>query len=611
MGWRSLTRLAVVALLATACATPVGVIQGDTQTVHRELTANALSAGRPSEWSAQVLRRNSLFERFEEEPAAALAELHAGLQRRVTVDRLFALAELSFLHAEQSSQREYYLAAAAYAYAFILPEKETSPIRPVDPRARLAVDLYNLGVSRGLRGPDGESVVLEAGSHTLPFGELTLTVNDKDFFWAGYRFSRLVSVGELVVRGLSNRYRQAGVGAPLAAEVEPADAGPNAEAARRRIPPGMKVPLTAFMRFAAPLESLLSGRMQARLELYVYDQSASVKIGDRDTPLELEPTAALAYQLEGARIWDMEIAGFRFADQPILADGLLMLHPYRAGRIPVVLVHGTASSPARWAELYNELHNDPALHGRYQYWLFQYSTGQPVLYSAMLLRRALRAVVAEIDPEDKDPALRRMVVIGHSQGGLLTKLLTIDSGEHFWRNLSREPFESIRVSDETRSLLREALFFEPVPSIERVIFMSTPHRGSYHASGWVLDIIRRLVTMPGRLANQLQNLATDPRLAYLARSRLPNSIDNMSPGNPFLVALNACPIDPRIKAHSIIAVKNPGPPDNQNDGVVAYQSAHIDGVQSEAVVVSGHSVQGTQSGINEVRRILRLHVGLR
>jgi hypothetical protein len=141
--------------------------------------------------------------------------------------------------------------------------------------------------------------------------------------------------------------------------------------------------------------------------------------------------------------------------------------------------------------------------------------------------------------------------------------------------------------------------------------MSTPHRGSYQASGIVLDLVWRLITLPGRLANQLQGLATDPQLAHLARTRLPNAVDNMSPGHPFLKALNECPIDPRIKAHSIIAVQNPGPPENQNDGVVAYQSAHIQGVQSEAIVVSGHSVQGTQAGINEVRRILREHAGAR
>jgi pimeloyl-ACP methyl ester carboxylesterase len=598
-------------LLAPACATPIGVVRGGTEEVHRELTANVLSAGRPSEWSTQVLHRNYLFERFDDDPAGTLAALHQLLRSAATVDRLFALAELSFLHAERSGQHDYYLAAAAYAYAFLLPEHEESPIRPIDPRGRLAVDLYNLGISRGLRDAGGETVVLEAGTRTLPFGELTLTTRPSDFVWSGYRFARFVSVGEYVVRGLRNRYRQAGVGAPLAATIEPAasDASDGrVDALRRRIPPRIKVPVTAFVRFAEPLRSLMDGRLQATIELYTFDQATTVRVGERDVPLELEPTAVLAYQLEGAPIWDLELAGFRFAEPPLIADGLIMLHPYRFGRIPVVLVHGTASSPARWAEMYNELQNDAALRGRYQYWLFQYSTGQPILYSAMLLRRALRAVMAEVDPEGKDAALRRMVIVGHSQGGLLTKLMAIDSGTRFWDNVSREPFEQLQVSADTRDLLRDAMFFKPFPDVERVVFVATPHRGSFRAVGWVVDVVRRLVTLPARLVLQLEEVVTAAQFAHLTGSRLPTSVDNMSPGHRFIRTLADIPIDPRITAHSIIAVKRSGPLIGQTDGVVGYESAHLEGVASELVVRSGHSTQGHPDTIQEMRRILREHL---
>ena len=172
------------------------------------------------------------------------------------------------------------------------------------------------------------------------------------------------------------------------------DSGPATEAARKRIPPRTKVPLTAFMRIATPRRGIVDGKLQGKLELYAADQASTVAVDGRDAPLELEPTAALAYQLEGAPIWDFEIAGFRFADQSkIFGDGLAMMHPYRPGRIAVVLVHGTASSPVRWAELFNEISHDPVVSGRYQFWLFQYNTGQPILYSAMLLRRALRSVL--------------------------------------------------------------------------------------------------------------------------------------------------------------------------------------------------------------------------
>jgi pimeloyl-ACP methyl ester carboxylesterase len=599
-------------LLSSGCSTPIGVVRGTTQEMHYALTANVLSAGEPSTWSRQVLHRANLTERFSADPAATLNILHKSLvqlsEDRLP-ERLFALAELSFFYAENSAARDHFLAAAVYAYALLVPENGQR-LNPLDPRVRLAADIYNRGVTRGLSTPDDEEVVLEARTVALPFGELALSSDPAAYFWSGYRFSRFIPVGEFVVRGFSNRYRQAGVGAPLAAELEPVDSGPAAEAARKRIPPRTKVPVTAFLRLATPRRGIVEGKMQGKIEIYAADQASTVAIGGRTAPLELEPTAALAYQLEGAPIWDFEIAGFRFADKfPGVGDGLLMMRPYRAGRIPIVLVHGTASSPVRWAELFNEISHDPVISGRYQFWLFQYNTGQPVLYSALLLRRALRSVLSEIDPTGEDDTLRQMVMIGHSQGGLLTKLMTINSGNRFWENVTEQPFESVEMAPETRELLREAMFFEPVPTLRRVVFIATPHRGSYQATGWILNLVRRLINLPGTLVSQFQGLLQGPTFSHLGISQLPTSVDNMSPGHPFLRALNDLPIDPGITAHSIIAVLGDPPLIGKTDGVVAYESAHIEGVASELVVRSGHSTQGHPDTVEEVRRILRAHVG--
>jgi hypothetical protein len=68
---------------------------------------------------------------------------------------------------------------------------------------------------------------------------------------------------------------------------------------------------------------------------------------------------------------------------------------------------------------------------------------------------------------------------------------------------------------------------------------------------------------------------------------------------------------PTVKAHSIIAVEGDGPFQDGDDGVVEYSSAHIDGVESEVVVRSAHSTQGRPETIEEVRRILRLHAGVK
>jgi hypothetical protein len=123
-------------------------------------------------------------------------------------------------------------------------------------------------------------------------------------------------------------------------------------------------------------------------------------------PLELEPSATLAYVLEGAPVWATELSGFLSANRRPFPEGLAMLHPYRRGRVPVVLIHGTVSSPARWADMLNELQNDPVLRGHIQFWLFTYNTSNPILRSASELREALRKTIAEIDPGH----LRRMAL---------------------------------------------------------------------------------------------------------------------------------------------------------------------------------------------------------
>ena len=305
--------------------------------------------------------------------------------------------------------------------------------------------------------------------------------------------------------------------------------------------------------------------------------------------------------LEGAPIWDFGFAGFRLGDYlpggP--ADQLYMLHPYRPGRIPLVLVHGTFSSPATWAQLVNELENDPKISKHYQPWLFIYNSGNPVPYSGGVLVETLRDVVKELDPNGADPTLQQMVVVGHSQGGLLTKLTAVDSGNHLWDRVSKRPLDQLDLPPESRELLQRSLFFEPLPFVKRVVFMSTPHHGSYLSDFKVVSWISRLVQAPVRMTKLMVDLTTHggDEFALTKLNRPPTSLDNMASNNRFLLALAELPIAPGIRANSIIAVRGDGPALEGGDGVVKYQSAHIDGVESEKVVFgSGHSVQEKQEG---------------
>jgi pimeloyl-ACP methyl ester carboxylesterase len=303
-----------------------------------------------------------------------------------------------------------------------------------------------------------------------------------------------------------------------------------------------------------------------------------------------------------------------------------MWGPHRRGRIPVVFVHGTASSVARWAEMINEFDSDPAIRQHYEFWFFTYPTGNPILYSANLLRVWLTRVVDQLDPKGEDPALSRMVIMGHSQGGLLTKLQVISSGTQFWDAISKTPFEKADLRPETRDLLGKALFFEPLPFVRRVIFVSTPQRGSFVAANWMGRLATRLTQAPGRLVGLPLDLAragialpgqavdlvqgdVDELRVQRALSRLPSSVDNMNPSSTFIQALSNIRVEPPVVAHSIIPVTGPPPPDGQNDGVVEFSSASIEEARSELVVFNqGHSVQSHPKAIEEVRRILLEHL---
>jgi len=453
---------ASIALILSGCATPVSVKHVDIPTAYRIQTASAISSSQPSNASSIVLRQHGLQDRFETEPAVVLAELHKGLKPVGDEDQLFALAELSLLHAQQTNDRAYYLASAVYAWSLLYPGNGKSmQIPPTDPRFRLAYDIYNQAVAQGLAASsdaEKDEVRLKAGSYKLPFGTLQVSLDESGMSWGGYSLDRFISTTALEVDGLRNRYHNSGIGVPLAASLAKSPSSETKVAGSNRLGALTKVPVTLLLRFDNARASLSKGKIQGRIEVYATDQTSTVTIDGQKQPMEADSTAAFAYQLNDSPIYAMEIAGFFNASvftnglipKDRAQDGIFTLQPYRPGKIPVVLVHGTASSPARWAELINELNGDPKIRERFQIWLFIYDSGRGVGYSASRLRKALTNTVHELDPVGKDSALQQMVVIGHSQGGLLTKLTAIDSGTKFWDLISDKPFEQMKLSPEAR-----------------------------------------------------------------------------------------------------------------------------------------------------------------
>jgi len=326
-------------------------------------------------------------------------------------------------------------------------------------------------------------------------------------------------------------------------------------------------------------------------------------------PLEADETAVLAYVLASPDLWERELkAFFSGVFSESAPTQLASIDAYRPGRIPVVFVHGTASSAGRWGDMVNDLLDDPRIRDRYQFWFFTYDTGNPVLYSAALLREALRDAVRKLDPAGTDPALTEMVVIGHSQGGLLAKAMVVDTGDRVWEAIAYKPIDEVRVSPEGRDLLRRAVFIKPLPYVRRVVFIATPHRGSYLTEYPVAELLGRFLTLPVRIVRTAADLARNAGDFKVNPDNLGSgSLFGMTPNNPVLQTMAATPIAPGVHAHSIIAVAGNGPVEGSDDGVVEYSSSHLEGVDSEYIVRSTHSTQSNPYTIEEVRRILLLH----
>jgi Alpha/beta hydrolase family len=522
-------------LILAACAGPVGTTRVDPTVVQRDLARSAITTGEPSWPTRNVLFERGLFEAYAERPETVLAELHTTMVRAGgDPDLLFALAELSYLHGKASGKREYTLATAVYAWALLFPEGVGESPGRFDPRLRFGAVLYNWSITTAFASEDGSEVVPRAGTFELPFGTMTIAF-DPAALRAGEReLFRLIPVAELAVHGMAMRYRWPGLGSPLSASTRLIE---GATPGRDLVAPRMQVPLTALLRIPQARRTLVQGQpLAGTLELHLAWSEEAVSIAGEDVPLESEPTAALALSFSGIPIVELEMLGLLGRITEALKDRppLVSTTPYKPGLIPVVFVHGTSSSVVRWAEMYNRLLADSELRRRYQFWFFQYDSGNPIALSSLRLREALASAVQRLDPEGKDPALRRMVLIGHSQGGLLVKMQAISSGTRLWDAAAAKPLEELTLNAETRDLLRRGFFLEPTPTVSRVVFIATPHRGSFVAGRQLIaNLVRRMVTLPLAVTGAATDMARNPDV-FRPGFVVPSAVDNMSPRHHFI-----------------------------------------------------------------------------
>jgi len=358
---------------------------------------------------------------------------------------------------------------------------------------------------------------------------------------------------------------------------------------------GITAPVTATLDFHAT-DATLALRRPAKQPM--------TSVEGKTCPVAANFSAPIGYYQPPPNLLLVSLMAMLRSGHYMEKTGLYFLQPYDPDRTPLVFVHGLFSTPFDWVQTINGLQADPEIRKHYQFWVFAYPTGNPILYSALRLRE-------ELARADKlYPNHRPYVVVGHSMGGMLAHMQVVTATQAMWEKTLGQTAKSIFRQKSRDSLIVRATIFQANPRIKRVVFICTPHRGSEMASSGLGRFGISLISLPLNIATKMKDALASADLVQLTGSskRLPNSITGLNPSNPVLPVINSAPIS--VPYHSIIGDRGKGDSPNSTDGVVPYWSSHLDGAQSECIVPGPHGSCELPQTIAELDRILRLNLGL-
>jgi len=272
------------------------------------------------------------------------------------------------------------------------------------------------------------------------------------------------------------------------------------------------------------------------LELYDSLAQSAIEVAGRRVPLESDLSTPLAYFLNQPQFQDSQLStlGLLNPGEAEELQGLYMLEPYDPDKMPVVMVHGLWSSPVTWMEMFNDLRSDPLVREHYQFWFYLYPSGQPFWFSGTQMREDLAMMRRTLDPERRHPALDQMVLVGHSMGGLVSKLQSVESADAFWRTMSDRPFAELNADPDTVRSLAGMFYFRPNPSVRRVVTLGTPHRGSEFANEVTRWLGQKLITLPAKMLEGRNQLIARNRGFFRPGAPLDitTSIDSLDPDSP-------------------------------------------------------------------------------
>lgn len=298
--------------------------------------------------------------------------------------------------------------------------------------------------------------------------------------------------------------------------------------------------------------------------------------------------------------------------------GLSCMESYDPQKIPVILTHGLMSSAATFDNLVNRLMADAEIRRRYQFWFYNYPTGVAWTQTAAHFRASLAEARRRLDPGHRNPRWDRMVLVGHSMGGLITHysqctepwLMLQNSGSLRRESVARymdaryvdRPF-----AEPAFESFRSQYYFRPVPA-GMVIYLATPHRGAPLARYRITRALTHLIELPQNLVSQALSIVTLQEDMFLLHpeqlTEWFTSVNQLSPTSYSIRGLQGLAVRD-VPTHSVIGDRGEGEPRaDTSDGVVPYWSSHI-GWGGETMVPASHSVQDVAETAECLKTILR------
>jgi pimeloyl-ACP methyl ester carboxylesterase len=334
-------------------------------------------------------------------------------------------------------------------------------------------------------------------------------------------------------------------------------------------------------------------------------QVTNVTVSGHSYTLAADYSTSTAMLLADQRLGRLALTRLFHPGEYDRTAGLSRLQPYSQDKIPVLFIHGLSSTPETWMPMFNGLTADPEIRRHYQFWFYSYPSGYPYFYSTVVLRRNLDAI------KKAYPNSARMVVVGHSMGSLIARLLITDSGDKIWNAYFKTAPAATPLQPADKNFMEEGLIFKHRSEVAREVFIAGPHRGSDVAMNPFTRAFNSLfVHLPPDMD------ALSKRVAPLVIEnpyhkhvwQMPTSINTLTPTSRFVHAINSIPSASGIPYHQIMGDRGRGDTPNSSDGVVPYWSSHLEGAQSEVIVPSNHYAHENPQAIEEVIRILKLNL---